>query len=280
MISVEMNSKTDTTQNLHNELFVKFGQEVELPKYVSLSNITLWHTWVNIENSEDYWFHLVSDLRNVVVDSKIKIRKGSYTVQDINFLIWQAILNGEIVDINPTVEPIISFNRPASNPIETRSSPEASEVPTPTPRPVYNSPKDYPVRLFISPTYNRVLLEVKGGWRIEFSEKLRDLLGAEEQDYTKGEHIFPLPAKMRPVEKILVHSDIIYNPYQAGKGTLLFSFTPVSNIGHLESPKIYFPIWRITREAKVTDMRLWLTDQDFRPLKFEDEWSVTLLLKN
>ena len=89
---------------------------------------------------------------------------------------------------------------------------------------------------------------------------------------------FENPPTIENVEKVNVHCNLVNNKIQT-ESRLLYSFTPRSAIGHLESPKIYFPIWKTTRSTTIDEIRVWLTNQQNEPLDFEDNWSVTIQLR-
>ena len=105
-----------------------------------------------------------------------------------------------------------------------------------------------------------------------------ETLGTEQQVFWNVKKNLDNPPKIEKVEKILVHCDLVRNDYQS-MGNLLFTFTPDVAYGRLLSPKVYFPVWKQTRNATVKEIRVWLTDQNNVPIEFEDSWSVTLLLQ-
>ena len=143
--------------------------------------------------------------------------------------------------------------------------------------------RNFGINLHANATYNRITVEIKPGYGLRLSNDLAELLGSEsthlngiKTDLTKN---FENPPRIENVEKIKVHCDLVHNQVQTDS-RMLYSFTPKSGIGHLESPKIYFPIWKTTRATKVDEIRVWLTNQLDEPLDFEDDWTVTILLND
>ena len=86
------------------------------------------------------------------------------------------------------------------------------------------------------------------------------------------------PLIIEIVEKVNIHRNLVNNKIQT-ESKLLYSLTPRSSIGRLESPKIYFPIWKTTRSTTINEIRGRLTNQRNESLDFEDNWSVTIQLR-
>ena len=243
MQSIELSKSSDGTSDVH-VLYHRFVKEVELPRLIALANITLYHNWKNISTLfGDFYFKILflKDEPDEATDP-IRIPNGSYSVSDINNLIHLALNTHED---------------------------EADLF------------RDFGINLFANPTYNRITIETKKYYGIELSTDLAKLLGSDSlqiyginADLTKN---FENPPRIENVEKIKVHCDLVHNQVQTDS-RMLYSFTPKSGIARLESPKIYFPIWKTSRATKVDEIRVWLTNQLDEPLDFEDEWSVTILL--
>ena len=104
MNSLELSSTRDKTENNHT-IIHRFTKEMQLPGYISLSNITLFHNWRNVTTKRgNNWFFVSkvvrSDSTGRVVPEAIKahanndfdyfkthasiIPDGSYSVEDLN----------------------------------------------------------------------------------------------------------------------------------------------------------------------------------------------------
>ena len=247
MQSIELSKSSDGTSDVH-VLYHRFVKEVELPRLIALANITLYHNWKNISTKFGDFYFSVSIIKRSDepkrVSDKVVIPDGSYSVTDINNLIHLA-LNG--------LEGQTDLFR------------------------------DFGINLYANRTYNRITIELKPGYGLWMSPDLARLLGSAYYSVVSLDTSTTLNFEYAPsienVEKIKVHCDLVHNQVQTDS-RMLYSFTPKSGIGHLESPKIYFPIWKTTRATKVDEIRVWLTNQLDEPLDFEDEWSVTILLND
>ena len=243
MQSIELSKSSDGTSDVH-VLYHRFVKEVELPRLIALANITLYHNWKNISTKfGDFHFKVLN--ANIEKGSgNVVIPDGSYSVADINNFI-HLTLN--------TLEGQTDLFR------------------------------DFGINLYANATYNRITLELKQNYSFWMSADLARLLGSTLGGFiTLGDtgttiKNFENPPRIENVEKIKVHCDLVHNQVQTDS-RMLYSFTPKSGIARLESPKIYFPIWKTTRATKVDEIRVWLTNQLDEPLDVEDEWSVTILL--
>lgn len=104
------------------------------------------------------------------------------------------------------------------------------------------------------------------------------IFGFEPGVYEFGTHISKNPANIINVNAILVHCDLVGNSYVNGsRQPTLYSFFPKSRPGYkiIQSPHnlIYLPV----TSNVIRSIRIWLTDQDDRPLNLRGE-TVTMRL--
>ena len=243
MQSIELTKSNDRTDDVH-VLSHRFTKELELPERITLKNIILYHNWKNISSKlGDFSFLIIkfteSPSEPNLASDRTTLPDGSYSVNDINNFIHLTMNAFEGED---------------------------------------DLFRDFGINLHVNATYNRITVEIKRGYGLRLSNDLAELLGSESTNLdgklTKNLENAP---KIENVEKINVKCDLVRNDIQK-QSSLRYSFTPSSGIARIESPKIYFPIWKPTRATKVDSVSVWLTNQDGKPIEFEDNWSVTILL--
>ena len=111
---------------------------------------------------------------------------------------------------------------------------------------------------------------------LELSNDLAALFGSDELQITESKNFKDIP-NIENVLRIKVNCDLVSEYYSKRNNNLLYSFTPMSKIGRIESLQIHFPVWKMCRNTDVKEIRVWLTDQSGRDLQFSVEWRVTLL---
>ena len=253
MNSIELTKTEDGTDQQHM-LYHRFTKELTLPPQFALTNITLFHNWRNITKKlGTYWFKIIYTNAETVKNQDFydsnrngfTLPDGSYSIEDINNYI-HLILNK--IESLPHEE--IDFTR-----------------------------DDFGINLYANSTFNCVSIEIKQNYTLELSNDLAILLGSDELQITESKNFRNIP-NIENVLRIKVNCDLISDYYSTRNNNLLYSFTPTSKIGRIESPKINFPVWKMCRNTDVREIRVWLTDQSGRDLQFSDEWSVTLLFRN
>jgi hypothetical protein len=121
-----------------------------------------------------------------------------------------------------------------------------------------------------------VTLVINSNFKITFGAGLARVLGANAgQIYSNTSINLPNTPQLENVKNVLVHCNLVYNEYQRDSA-LLYNFTPNSSHGSLLSIEPRFPQWRKTRESSEDIIEVWLTDQDGKVLKVEDDWGVIL----
>lgn len=254
MNSIELSKKSHGTNEPH-KLKLRLLEDMKLPEQIALGSISIWHNWKNISSKlGDYSFKIqinrirgeenekfYSDhyLNYIENNNFMKIPDGSYSVTDLNYFIHLQIKR-----------------------IEKRSDED----------------RNFGINLYANPTYNRITIEIDPIYTLILSDDLSKLLGSEDKEIRAISKNFENAPIIENVEEIRVHCDLVRNKFQP-ELNLLYSFSPSSPIGKDETPKIYFPIWKLTRSSTVREINVWLTNQDNQPLDFEDNWLVSILLR-
>ena len=111
-----------------------------------------------------------------------------------------------------------------------------------------------PVRIFPNKIKNRIVFEIKTGYRLELliPETMR-LLGSTKKDVDVNKNSENVP-NFRSVEVVLVHCNLVNNNYQHSLAMLS------------------------TRNTEFSFIEVWFTDQNREPLEIEDNVNLTLLL--
>ena len=103
------------------------------------------------------------------------------------------------------------------------------------------------------------------------------LLGSTENKITKDKNAENVP-HLEITELVLVHCDIVNNDYQQNSRAL-YTFVPNKPFGNLSeiSPTNY--IFLKTFNSEYSEIKVWFTDRNSKPLEIEDRINLTMVIK-
>ena len=126
-----------------------------------------------------------------------------------------------------------------------------------------------PVQIFPNKIKNRIVFEIKTGYRLELliPETMR-LLGSTKKDVDVNKNSENLP-KLESAEVVLVHYNLVNSNYhQASK--VLFTFVPNRQFGQLINIAPHSLTMLSTKNTEFSFIEVWFTNQNSEPLEIED----------
>ena len=79
-------------------------------------------------------------------------------------------------------------------------------------------------------------------------------------------------------EVVLVHCDVVNNDYQQDS-RVLYTFVPNKQFGSLLEISSTNHIFLKTFNSEYSEIKVWFTDQNSKPLEIEDRINLTLVIK-
>ena len=83
---------------------------------------------------------------------------------------------------------------------------------------------------------------------------------------------------LKVTEAVLVHCDIVNNGHQQGS-RILYMFVPNKPFGSLLQISSTNHIFLKIFNSEYHDIKVWLTDQNSKPLEIEDRINLTMVIK-
>jgi hypothetical protein len=124
-------------------------------------------------------------------------------------------------------------------------------------------------------TFKANLYILNADYEVNFAHDggMADLFGFEKKVYTVGKHVASKVVNILSTNTILVHCDVITHSYYNGlTSPIIYAFFPNVAPGFkiVETPTsvLYLPI---KSQSKIHEMRIWLTDQDEKPIDLNGE---------
>ena len=99
------------------------------------------------------------------------------------------------------------------------------------------------------------------------------LLGSSKKDTDQNKNGEIVP-RLVTIEVVLVHCNLVNNNYQQAS-KVLFTFVPNKQFGQLITITFHSLTMLKTTNAEFSFIEIWFTDQNNRPLKIEDNVSIT-----
>ena len=103
------------------------------------------------------------------------------------------------------------------------------------------------------------------------------LLGSTESKITKDKNGENVP-HLEIVELVLIYCNLVNNNYQQNS-RILYTFTPDKPFGRLLQISPPNHIFLKTFNSEFQEIKVWLTDQNSRPLEVEDKTNLALIIK-
>ena len=123
-----------------------------------------------------------------------------------------------------------------------------------------------------------VTFKIKNGYSLELlTPETMKLLGSTKSKITKdknGQNVTHLEI----TELVLVHCNIVNNDYQQDS-RVLYTFLPNKSFGSLLEISATNHIFLKTFNSEYDEIKVWLTDQNSKPLEMEDRINLTMVIK-
>ena len=102
------------------------------------------------------------------------------------------------------------------------------------------------------------------------------LLGSRNKNADQDKDRIDIP-RLESVEVVLVHCNLENNNYQQAS-TVLFTFVSNKQFGQLIDISPHSLTMLNTTNTEFSSIKVWLTDQNSKPLEIEDSVNMTLII--
>ena len=131
--------------------------------------------------------------------------------------------------------------------------------------------------IYVMKMENRVTFKIKTGYYLELlTLETIQLLGSTESKITKDGNR-ENESHLEITEVVLIHCSIVNNSYEHDS-RVLYTFVPNKSFDQLLdiSPKSI--IFLKTFTSEISNIEVWFTHQNYKPLQMEDKINVTLVI--
>ena len=133
-----------------------------------------------------------------------------------------------------------------------------------------------PILIYANTINNRIVFEIKSGYRLELlSKETMKLLGSTKDTIDADKNSENVP-KLENVEVVLVHCNLVNNAYQQ-HSRVLFTFVPIKQYGQLISISPKSLIFLKTMNTEFSEIEVWFTDQNNNALEIENNVNISLI---
>ena len=134
------------------------------------------------------------------------------------------------------------------------------------------------VQVYVNRIEKRITFTIKKAYSFELltSETMK-LLGSTENKITKDKNGENVP-HLEMTEVVLVHCDIVNNDYQQDS-KVLYTFVSNKPFGSLLEISPTNHIFLKTFKLEYSEIKVWFTDQNSKPLEMEDRINLTMMIK-
>ena len=134
-----------------------------------------------------------------------------------------------------------------------------------------------PILIDTNKISNRIVFKIKTGYRLELlSTETMKLLGSTKDTIDADKNSENVP-KLKNVEVVLVHCNLVNNSYQQ-VSRVLFTFVPNKQYGQLISISPNSLIFLKTMNTEFSEIEIWFTDQNNNSLEIEDNVNISLII--
>ena len=134
-----------------------------------------------------------------------------------------------------------------------------------------------PPQIYVNKIKNRIVFKIKTGYKFELpSKETMQLLGSSRKDVDQNKDGEIVP-KLETVEVVLANCNLVNNIYQQAS-KVLFTFVPNKQFGKLVTVTPHSLTMLKTTNAEFSFTEIWLTNQNKRPLKIENNVNITLII--
>ena len=137
--------------------------------------------------------------------------------------------------------------------------------------------KHAPILIYGNTINNRIVFKIKTGYILELlSKETMKLLGSTKDIIDSDKNSENVP-RLENVEVVLVHCNLVNNCYQQ-HSRVLFTFVPNKQYGQLISISPHSLIFLKTMNTELSEIDIWLTDQNNNALEIEDNVNISLII--
>ena len=134
------------------------------------------------------------------------------------------------------------------------------------------------VQIYVNKIENKITYEVKKGYSFELlTPETMKLLKSTKNKITKDKNGQNVP-HLEITEVVLIHCDIVNNDYQQDS-RVLYTFVPNKPSGSLLEISPTNHIFLKAFSSEYDEIKVWLTDQNNKPLEIEDGINLTKVIK-
>ena len=143
----------------------------------------------------------------------------------------------------------------------------------------HNENVDNPsIRIYGNKIENRITLKIKAEYYRELlTPETMKLLGSTESKINKNKNGENVP-HLEITEVLLVHCNLVNNDYQQDS-RILYTFVPNKTFASLLEISPTNHIFLKTFNSEFQEIKIWLSDQNSKPLEVEDKINLTLIIK-
>ena len=134
-----------------------------------------------------------------------------------------------------------------------------------------------PILIYANKISNRIVFKVKTGYRLELlSKETMKLLGSTKDTIDGDKNSENVP-RLKNVEVVLVHCNLVNNSYQQAS-RVLFTLVPNKQYGQLISISPNSLIFLKTMNTEFSEIEIWFTDQNNNSLEIEYNVNISLII--
>ena len=134
-----------------------------------------------------------------------------------------------------------------------------------------------PILIYANTTNNSIIFKIKSGYKLELlSKETMKLLGSTKDTTDADKNSESVP-KLKNVEVVLVHCNLVNNAYQQ-HSRVLFMFVPTKQYGQLISISPKSLIFLKTMDTEFSEIEVWFMDQNNNALEIEDNVKISLII--
>ena len=134
-----------------------------------------------------------------------------------------------------------------------------------------------PILIYANTINNRTVFKIKTGYKLELlSKETMKLLGSTKDIIDSDKNSENVP-RLKNVEVVLVHCDLVNNSYQQ-HSRVLFTFVPNKQYGQLISISPHSLIFLKTMNTEFSEIDIWFTDQNNNAQEIEDNDNISLII--
>ena len=133
-----------------------------------------------------------------------------------------------------------------------------------------------PILIYANKISARIVFKIKTGYKLELlSKETMKLLGSTKDTIDADKNSDNVP-RLENAEVVLVHCNLVNNSYQQAS-RVLFTFVPNKQYDQLISISPNSLIFLKTMNTELSEIEIWITDQNNNSLEIEDNVNISLI---